>query len=231
MLIAGLSLIVTAMGQSAAGDAARADEQRRLEACIARIEEEPEEAYEDGLAWVGEGGRALARQCTALALVGLGYAAEGAGRLEQLANAKNGGSIGQRVVFLTQAGNAWILAGDPGAALMTLGNALRLSPTDPNLNADRAAAYMELERWEEAMPDLDVAAARLPRDLSVLQMRAEALLNLERPGEAWKDVERALELDGENIPTLLLRGRVRDAMRRETEDEPDPRSVEIIGTE
>lgn len=231
MLITAASLAIIALGQSASGNAGRADEQQRLRACIAKLDEAPNEAYEDGLAWIGEGGRPLARQCTALALVELGHPSEGAFRLEELANAANGGSIGQRVVFLTQAGNAWILAGQPEAALVTLENALRLSPTDPNLNADRAAALIELERWSDAIADLDLAHNRLPKDISVLQMRAEALLNLDDLHAAREDIEVAMALAPENIDTLLLRGRIREAQRLQAKRGFDDTPIEILGAE
>lgn len=229
MLFSTATLALVAMGQSATGNIARADEQRRLEACIAKLDESPEEAYEDGLAWVGEGGRPFARQCTALALVELGHAAEGAIRLEDLANAEDGGSIEQRVIYLTQSGNAWLLAGDPDAALITLNNAMRLSPIDPNLNADRAAAYMELGQWGRAIRDLDIAHQGLPRDTSILKMRAETRLNLGDLTGAQNDVQDALAINPTDVPTLVLRGRVREAIRIQNgevnDDQPLPEKI------
>lgn len=219
MLILSTAFLVSLMGQSNAGTAARIDEQKRLEACILRINEDPKEAYEDGLAWVNEGGRPFAKQCTALALVELGHAAEGAIRLEDLANADNGGSIRQRVIYLTQSGNAWLLAGAPEAALVTLNNAIRLSPNDPNLYADRAAAYFELEKWEDVEIDLDLAYQSLPRDTSILKMRAEARLNLDDVDGAEQDVREAMAVDRTDIQTLLLRGRIREAQRVRKDDE------------
>lgn len=211
MLLSSTVLSIIAMGQSAAGQAARAEEQVRLEQCITKIRDSPEEAYEDGLAWVNEGGRPFARQCTALALVELGHEAEGAVRLEDLANAANGGSVAQRVIYLTQSGNAWLLAGKPEAALVTLNNALRLSPTDPNLHADRAAAHIALEQWTKAEFDLDLALQSLGRDKDVLRMRAETRLQLDDLTGAWEDMQSALDVDRTDIKTLNLRGRIRIA--------------------
>lgn len=227
------SLIITAMGQSASVEA-RVDEQKRLQACIARINEDPSEAYEDGLAWVYEGGRPFARQCTALALIELGHAEQGARQLEELANAENGGAIGQRVIYLTQAGNAWILAGAFEAAIITLDNAIRLNPHDPQLRADRAAALIELENWDEALGELDYALQAVPGDLSILKMRAETLLNLDEISAAERDVQSAMAIDGTDIQTLLLRGRVREAKRLQIEEEAVERlpvSPTILGTE
>lgn len=230
MLISATALVLALMGQSASGNAGRVDEQRRLEACIAKLDEAPEEAYEDGLAWVAEGGRPFARQCTALALVELGHAAEGASRLEELANADNGGSIEQRSIYLTQAGNAWILAGAFEAAIVTLDNAIRLNQNDPNLYADRAAAMMELERWDEAALDLDYAISNLYPDIALHKMRAETRLNLDELVGAQEDVTAALELEPTDIQTLVLRGRVREAIRV-AEEEASDTPLLLIGDE
>jgi len=219
MLILSAAILTVTMGQSASGTAGRAAEQERLEACIAKINENAAEAYEDGLAWVNEGGRPFARQCTALALIELGHAAEGAVRLEDLANADNGGSIRQRVIYLTQSGNAWLLAGAPDAALVTLNNAIKLNPNDPNLYADRAAAYMELEKWEEAEIDLDLAYQSLSNDTTILKMRAETRLNLQDLDGAELDIKEAMAIDISDVQTLLLRGRIREAQRVRAEDE------------
>jgi len=220
MLITITSLVLTLIGQPAGAQADRLIEAQRLDACIAKLDSDPEGAYEDGLAWINEGGRPFARQCTALALVELGQAAEGAVRLEDLANADNGGSVAQRVIYLTQSGNAWLLAGAPEAALVTLNNAIKLSPTDPTLKADRAAAHMALGDWRSAARDLDIAKRVRPYDTGILQMRAEVRLNLDDLAGAERDVNAAMEIDDTDITTLLLRGRVREALRIAADEAP-----------
>lgn len=221
MLISAAILSLNIVGQSLSANIGRADERMRLEACIARLEDDPEGAYEDGLAWTNEGNRPLARQCTALALIALGHAAEGAARLETLANAENAGGVRQRVIFLTQAGNAWILAGAFEAALVTLDNAIRLSPYDPELKVDRAAALVELERWSEAVEDLDAIQNQLPLNKDILKLRAEAHLNLENFEQAEQDINAAMHLDLQDVQTLVLRGRIREAKRLAEDTEDD----------
>lgn len=230
MLLSLSVLVVTLMGQSGAADADRLAEAARLDACIAKLDEDPEAAYEDGLAWVGEGGRPFAKQCTALALIELGHAAEGAARLEDLANADDGGSLSQRIVYLTQSGNAWLVAGQPEAALVTLDNAIRLSPADPHLKADRATALMTLNRWNDALSDLDDALGYLPRDGGILKLRAETRLNIGDLTGARQDVVSAIAIDPEDIDAYVLRGRVNEAERVRAED-PPAEQLEIIGLE
>lgn len=227
MLISLTSALILAVSQASAGDAARAAEADRLTACLERIETEPEEAYEDGLAWFGEGGRPFARQCTALALIALGHVAEGAARLEELANADDAGSLGQRVIYLAQSGNAWLLAGAPEEALVTLDNALKLSPGDAQVKADRASALMALERWEEAAEELDEAVAQIPRDGFVRKLRGEVRLVLGDYEGADADVQAAIAADPEDIEAYVLRGRVNEARRVREED---PAFEEIIRT-
>ncbi|KCZ92774.1 tetratricopeptide repeat protein [Hyphomonas johnsonii] len=212
MSILALAAASYALLQSASAEFA-AREADHLEACIARIDEDPEEAYEDALAWNFEGNRPGSRQCVALALIALGQEAEGAARLEELANASDGGTLQQRALYLTQAGNAWLVAGAPEAAVVTLTNALKIQPDDPDLLIDRASARLMLEDWERAKADLDAALELSPGHPAAHQLRAEALLNTGELDLALSDVKASLAAEPANIDTLVLRGRVREAIR------------------
>jgi tetratricopeptide (TPR) repeat protein len=205
-----LLLLPFAGGQSGSAQAA---ETARHRACIEKIEANPEQAYEAALAWMGEGGRPGARHCTALALVALGHEDEGAARLEQLANDKDAGTLKQRGVYLGQAGNAWLLAGAPEAAIVTLTNALKLAPQDAGLRVDRARAQMVLKKWKEAGQDLDAANELSPGDGLTLFLRAKALKEMGRLQEALGDIEEARKSDPDNVDMLVLRGDIREAMR------------------
>lgn len=213
-----MSLIAMAAGaalflQQNAGAEFAAAEARRLEACVAKIEQAPDEAYEDGLAWTFEGNRPGARQCTALALIALGNVEEGAVRLENLAMASDGGTMEQRAVYLSQAGNAWLQIGAAEAAAVSFSEALKLAPGENDLLLDRAGAYMVIDKWDEALSDLDTAIANDPGDAIAYQMRAEVHLSKDALDLAMKDVEASMAADPKNIDTLLVRGRVREAMR------------------
>ena len=213
-----MSLIAMAAGaaiflQQSAGAEIAAAEAAKLEACVAKIETAPEEAYEDGLAWTFEGNRPGARQCTALALIALGNVEEGAVRLENLSMASDGGTMEQRAVYLSQAGNAWLQIGAAEAAAVSFSEALRLAPGENDLLLDRATAYMLIDKWDEAMSDLNTAIANSPGDAIAHQMRAEIHLNKDALDLAMKDVETSMAADPKNIDTLLVRGRVREAMR------------------
>lgn len=217
-----MSLIAFAAGaalmmQSAGAEIAKAEE-ARLEACVDKIETDPENAYEDGLAWSAEGNRPGARQCTALALIALGSLESGAQRLQALATAPDGGSMEQRALYLSQAGHAWLQAGAAEAAISNFSDALRLAPGTADLLLDRATAYIITENWDEALSDLDLVLANSPGLAAGHQLRAEVHLNKKSYDLAMRDVEAAMSADPKNIDTLLVRGRVREAIRISEKD-------------
>ena len=212
MSILAVAISLLPVSQSAIAEIEQA-EQARLNKCIRLTEEDPEAAYEESLRWLGEGARPQARHCNALALIGLGNYKEGAARLEELANAPDAGTLTDRALYLAQSGNAWMTAGYPEAAATTLSNAIKLIPRDGDLYVDRAAAYLALKRWHEAIADLDVALDSQPDNVEALQLRARAWLNLEEYDKAEADMQAALALDGKNIDTLVLRGDIREAKR------------------
>ena len=212
MSILAIAISLLPVSQSAIADIERA-ERERLNDCIELSEEDAEAAYEESLRWLGEGARPSARYCNAVALLGLGNYEEAAARLEELANAPDAGGMSDRALYLAQAGNAWLSAGYPEAALTTLSNAIKLTPQDGDLYIDRAAAHLTLKHWQAAIDDLDVALKTRPRSVDALQLRSRAWLNLEEYDKAEADMQAALAIDGKNIDTLVLRGDIREAKR------------------
>lgn len=194
-------------------DLIKAEEQQRLSACLQMQEEAPEEAYEDGLAWLMEGNRPAARYCTATSLITLGKFVDGATRLEELATAPDGGSVEDRAIYLAQAGNAWLLAGLPEEAIIALTDAMKFNANDPGLFIDRARAKLAIEKWADGEADLDQAIAIQPGDIDAYILRGEARLRQDRYDEAMDDVLQARALDETNIEALLLRGRIREEKR------------------
>ncbi|MEQ1783784.1 MAG: hypothetical protein ABMA14_20705 [Hyphomonadaceae bacterium] len=195
-------------------------EQEKLEHCLDQIDKDAELAYQDGLSWLSKGNRPAARQCTALALIALGQEAEGASRLEELANASDAGGIEERGVYLAQSGNAWLLAKMPEEAIVTLTNAMKLRPSDGELFKDRSRAHVMLQHWKQAADDLDSAIVLSAADAEAYRMRGYALMKQNRLPEAWLDVVAAQRLAPKDINVLLLRGDVREAMRLQGMDDP-----------
>lgn len=216
-LLCAAALAAPALAQSGG-------ELTRLNACIAKIETDANGAYEDGLAWSSEGNRPAARHCTALALVALGREEEGAMRLEQLANAIDGGTLEARTIYLTQAGNAWLLAGAPEAAIVALTNAIKLQPSDANLFKDRARAHLAMKAWDNAGSDLNTAIRLSPGDAESLHLRAQALMKMDRLEDAWSDIVAAMRQSPRDVAIVITRGDIREAMRKK--GVPDPAGLE-----
>jgi tetratricopeptide (TPR) repeat protein len=220
-----LSLIVSAIAQSgpvgptsATGLRAQEVEKARLSACIALIETDPVAAYEEGLTWSYEGARPGARQCTALALIGLGKPLEGAMRLEALAAAPDAGDLAKRSDLLAQAGAAYLIGGAGEASLAALDAALNLTPPEERarivaLQADKGRALLLLGRAEEAETALTLALDGGDNRAETWRNRARAYLALNNLTEAAYDANEALVLEPDNIEGLVLRGDVIEARR------------------
>jgi Tfp pilus assembly protein PilF len=87
-----------------------------------------------------------------------------------------------------------------------------------DLLLDRASAYILTEEWDKALSDLDLALANSPGFGPAHQLRAEVYLNKKSYDLAMRDVESAMAADPKNIDTLLVRGRVREAIRLAEQD-------------
>jgi tetratricopeptide (TPR) repeat protein len=214
------SVLVFSLLLAAAPAAFAQTEEEKHQQCLEKIDTDAEAAYQDGLSWLARGNRPAARHCTALALIALGQEAEGAARLEELANAPDGGSLDERGIYLVQSGNAWLMAGMPDAAVVTLTNALKLRPADGELFKDRARAYVTLKKWAEAGKDLDEAIRLSAADAEAYRLRGLALLKTNRLTDAWDDVQVAMRLAPKDINVVVLRGDVREAMRLAGMDDP-----------
>lgn len=183
------------------------------ESCLARVQENPEEAYEDALNWhdLGGGG-AAAKHCAALALVAGGRYDEAARRLEALAAEPGAGDRAARVEILGQAGNAWLLQGNATAAYDAFSRALTLSPTDSHTLIDRARALMLLDRRSEAEEDLAAAIHSNPIATEAFVLRSSCRRERGDLKGAGEDANAAVQLAPRNAEALLERGLVRQAL-------------------
>jgi tetratricopeptide (TPR) repeat protein len=202
------------MGQTSV--AAQGD-QLRLKTCLDKIDVDADAGLEEGQKWVALGGRAPARQCVAMALIAKGQPEEGAARLEQLANDKDGGDLNQRALYLTLAGNAWLMAKAPDAAVLTLTNALKLKPNDAGVLRDRARAQMILQKPVEASADIEASLKAAPGNPDTLTLRALLRKSQKQYDAALGDIDRALERAPQDTRLLTLRGDIVEAKRRGAE--------------
>ena len=114
-----------------------------------------------------------------------------------------------RAEVLDQAGQAWLLAGDPVRAYAASGQAVSLQPNDPDLLLDRAEAAASAGYFDKAVADLDHVLKTEPARVDALIYRASANRALGRLDPALADVEKALAQVPKSVPGLLERGNIR----------------------
>lgn len=196
---------------------AQAQDNARYEACIAIIDDDAERAYEEGMAWAAEGQILGGYRCAALALVAQGRHEEGARRLESLAIATNPQQGGLRAELFSQAGNAWLLARDPGHARSALTRAIATVAADgeqmPDLLIDRARAYAMEGDYRRAEEDLSAALDKRPGDALALRLRATARMRQSAFQLAEADALAATRAEPDNVDNFLVLGHVRESIR------------------
>ena len=178
------------------------------DACLALLRTDPEGAQQMAETWQATGGGDGARHCLGLALLALGEPDRAAERLESLA-ARSGASAAARAAIFAQAGQAWMMAEQPGRAFAAATMGLVLVPEDVELLTDRALALGALGRNAEAVADLDRVLALDPQRAEALVLRAAGMRRLDRLAEAERDIGRALALAPDNAEALLERGILR----------------------
>jgi tetratricopeptide (TPR) repeat protein len=187
---------------------AMAQDSARYGRCLEVVEKNPAIALSDANGWAKSGGAAPANHCAALALVRLKRYAEAAGRLETLARA-TGTPGAMRPELFTQAGNAWLLAGNGAKAVASLKSALALSSGDADLYADLGRAEAMLRNWRDAVTHLSTAVAMRPRNAELLLLRASAQRALRQYRPALSDLNTALKLQPGSAAVLMERGLLR----------------------
>jgi len=183
------------------------------ESCLARVQEDPDGAYDAALTWHDfGGGGAAAKHCAALALVANRQYGEAARQLEALAAAPGAGDRYARAEILAQAGNAWLLQDKPTLAYNAFSRALELTPSDSQTLIDRARALMLLGRHAEAEKDLGLAIDADPIATEAFVLRASARRLRGDAQGANTDANEAVRLEPRNAEALLERGLVRQAL-------------------
>lgn len=209
-------LIAAAAAAEPAGSPARPAAPRNAEAdaatydrCLKLAKQNPGAAQSLAQTWHERGGAHPAEHCAAVALVGLKRYKEAATRLEALAQAMTTAPTGLRADVFDQAGQAWLLAGDPMRAYAAAGQALGVQPNDPELLLDRAEAAAAAGYYDKAVADLDHVLRADPSRVEALIYRASANRALNRLDAALADVEKALVQTPNSVPGLLERGNIR----------------------
>ena len=216
MIIAAALFLPFALMQA---DAAPAPDQRYAQ-CIALIDDDAGRAYEEGMAWAAEGQALGGYRCAALALIAQNRSDEGARRLELLATATNPADTALRAELFSQAGNAWLLARDPGRARSAFTRAIAtMAPGAealPDLLIDRARAYAMEGDFRHAEEDLSSALDQRPNDVLALRLRASARMHQSAFDLAEADARQSLALattQQDRVDAALILGHVHESAR------------------
>lgn len=189
----------------------------RFARCVQLIETNPADAYEEGMAWAAEAQSVHAFRCAAMALVAQNRFEEGARRLQSLASAVAPENTALRTELWSQAGNAWLLAREPGNARSQFTRAIMTMESDPSqlpdLLIDRARAYAMESDWRPAEEDLSRALDIRPNDALALRLRATARMNQRSFDLAQADAMAAVRLEPTNEENTLVLGDVRESIR------------------
>lgn len=189
----------------------------RFQQCVTLIEENPERAYEEGMAWASEAQALGGYRCAAMALIAQNRAEEGARRLESLAASVNSERTALRADLFSQAGNAWLLAHEPAQAVSALTRAIVTIESDPSqlpdLLIDRARAYAMERDWRRSEEDLSRALDLRAQDVLALRLRAAARMHQNSFDLAEADALAAVQLEPTNVDNYLILGHVRESRR------------------
>jgi tetratricopeptide (TPR) repeat protein len=211
--LVGLVLLVStaSAGEPAtsAGPPPTEAEAASYDECMGLARRDPHAALDFAEAWRGRGGAHPAEHCAAVALIGLKRYKEAASRLETLGHAMEKAPSSLRAGVFDQASQAWLLAGDGLSAYAAAGEALALTPNDPELLIDRAEAAGLSKQFDKALPDLDQVLKVNPNRVDALVYRAAAYRALKRLDPALADAEKALALSPNLASALLERGNIR----------------------
>lgn len=214
MSIAALILPFALLQGAAAASTAAAE---RFQQCVAIIEESPERAYEEGMAWASEAQALGGYRCAAMALVAQNRHEEGARRLESLAASVSLERTAMRAELYSQAGNAWLLAREPAQAVSALTRAIVTVESDPaqlpDLLIDRARAYAMERDWRHSEEDLSRSLDLRAQDALALRLRAAARMHQNSFDLAEADAQAAVTLAPADVEALLMLGHAREAKR------------------
>jgi Flp pilus assembly protein TadD len=180
----------------------------RYDKCMTMLADDPEGAEAIAASWQATGGGDGAIHCQALAMIAKGEPEAGAGMLEKLAHGDKVQGL-TRVVLLTQAAEARLMADQAAPALKDTSEALEISPEDVDLLVGRANANDALGRANNAMDDLNHALALDPSHGEALVLRAAVWRKMDKLNEARSDIDKAIALDPEDAEALLERGILR----------------------
>ncbi|MBT5414222.1 MAG: hypothetical protein HOH66_15155 [Rhodospirillaceae bacterium] len=141
-----------------------------------------------------------------------GTAARLEAQASQIASDSGAEATERRARMLRRAGQLWLVAGEPRAAIRAQSAALTLAPENAGLLIDRSIAHgFAGDHWA-ALDDLYHALDLDPGNVEATIFRAATYRALASPDLAHDDLDRALALNPDHPDALFERGDLRAAL-------------------
>jgi tetratricopeptide (TPR) repeat protein len=179
----------------------------RYDRCLELVKRDAAKAAAEADAWASAGGGSAALHCDALALVEMKRYPDAAQKLEDAGGA--GVLPPLHAELLDQAGNAWLLAGNPAKAETAFTAALAFDPKNEDILSDRARERGAAKNWTGAFADLTAVLAIDPDRADIYVLRASALHAQGKKSEAHADIAHALDIYPDYPEALVERGTMR----------------------
>lgn len=211
------SIVLTAVLLATLGGAASASEvvpgaSQRLQACLKKADEFPDIGAATAQAWIKKDGGDEAHLCRAFAQANRGMHADAAREFWGLASrfdkagkatgkaAKTGkadkADKGRALLMHTMSGREFLRAKDFANAEARFAAALKISPGHADALTGRAQCRMAVEKYWDALADLNLALKAEPDNVEVLRQRGRAWLALGNDRNAKEDFAHAHAVDG-----------------------------------
>jgi tetratricopeptide (TPR) repeat protein len=202
-LVSSVALADTDLGNDAAS----------YERCMSTARKQPADGFEMASVWKEHGGGLPAEHCAGVALMGLKQFDLAGDQLETLGKEMVREAPSLRAQVLSQAGEAWLQAGQPEKARADLTAAIGLDPRDPSLLVDRARTYAASKDYKGAKDDLNRAlTGGAPRG-EVLTYRAAANRLSGDLKAAREDADAAVKASPDSADAWLERANVRQLQK------------------
>lgn len=179
---------------------------RSYEACLNRIDRNPEAGREAAAEWARFGGGLPAQICEALALSALGAHGAAASALDRAAATAPGARPEDRAEMLVLAAQFWRTARQGAQAEASADAALTLVRGHGGALRMRGLARLDAESYGAAAADLSAAARSFPDDPGLWTARAAARAGMFDHRGALQDANRALALAPDLAEARLQKG-------------------------
>jgi tetratricopeptide (TPR) repeat protein len=172
--------------------------EQKLQACLKKAEDLPDDAAATAQVWEKQGGGNRALLCEAEAQLHRGEFATAAKEFSTLAAAQQKNNRNRAASFYAQAGLAYAQANDGKNAEAQYALALKLEPQDPDIWLDRATARAGAERYWDAVDDINKALGIMPDMPEALRLRGQVWMKLGLDSKARDDFAQAEDAEAQD---------------------------------